>query len=97
VAQREKMFKRFGIEIVKVCGARERNAYEEAYNNYRAQGLSANDARVAAHAKAKDLPLLAGDQRAFVNNGAFANRSTSSITNLGVDSRGAAVFEIFLR
>jgi len=96
-SQRERMLKNFGIEIVKICGAREREAYEEAYNNYRRQGLSENDARIAAHAKAKGLPLLSGDQRAFVNNGAFANASTSSITNLGADSRGADVFRIILR
>jgi len=95
--QREKWLKKRKIEKVLICGRKEREAYDEAYARYRQQGLSQNDARIAAHAKAKGTPLLSGDQRAFVNNGAFNRGSTSSTINLGADSRGADVFQIVLR
>ena len=78
-----------------MCGKKKKDAYGNAKQNYKKQGLTDTDASAAAQAKAEGVPLYSSDKD-FVTNNAFANRSAQSITNLGADSRGADLFKIVL-
>ena len=96
---RRDLLARFQIDLHVPCTGTATADYAEALQQYQASGLGlpsqAADARIAAHARASNLPLISADQRAFVSNQQFFQNNVTAIEQLGT-ARGAPVFMLNL-
>jgi RHS repeat-associated protein len=102
--RRRQLLKKYKIEPVELACAAEQNVFNEAFRRYRQQGLDVNDSAIAAHSRAKGLPLYSENTMDFGGRmgspGFRGDRFPQSYAqrvarqeSVGMASRGAEMFK----